>query len=159
MVFIGICVKKMSDGINMYSQPFILNHDNLNSETFIAQIIRDISFSFYALLNEQLEISIISYPNKNSYSHANKNNYYAKNFNVLGKYNVVFDKFDEQYNFNDCAKGTLKKILDENYNLELVFSVFKDNSEYNKNNKNNKNIEDKYIFSTPSITGSSEYIK
>ena len=60
---LGICVKKSSDNVYMYSKPFIMNIESNN--TFIAQILRDIDFSFYADIGDAMEISIILYSDKN----------------------------------------------------------------------------------------------
>ena len=142
---IGLCVN--SNAINKYSKPFIVNMYPDN--TFIAQIIRDIDFSFYVKYNEKLEISVIIYPSKTSYYDANLNNSNPNIFTIIGTYNIIFDEISNKSTFNDSIKGTLTKLLNTNLNIELTFNIILDKTQKN----------DTYIFSTPFLNGNTKYLQ
>ena len=141
-MFLGLCIKK--DDINHYSKPFFLNDTDKN--IFIAQIIRDVDFSLFINLNDIFELTIIIYPMKDSYYNANKNNLDPTSFKVLGKYNIIFDKIDDIIILDNFKKGILKKRLDDNYDIDIEFSIIL-----------MKNNED-YILSTPIIKGNKNYL-
>lgn len=118
-MFLGLCMKR--NNINYYTKPFFLN-DN-NEDSFIGQIIRDVDFSLYIKLNDIFEISIIIYPEKDSYYIANKNNLEPDIFKILGKYPIVLDKIDDMIVFDNVKKGVIRKKLDEVYDINIEFSV------------------------------------
>ena len=123
-------------------------------DIFIGQILRDIDFSFYTVLYERMEISIILYPEKTSYYDANKYNYSPNKFKVLGTYNIVFDEITEKHNCDNFTKGVLSKKVDNNLKLNITFCAYKDNT-MKKTDKYYNN----YILSNPTITGLKEYLK
>jgi len=141
-MFLGLCIKK--DGINHYCKPFFLNDNDEN--IFIAQIIRDVDFSLIINLNDIFELTIIIYPMKDSYYNANKNNLNPNTFKVLGKYNIIFDKIDDMIILDNFKKGVLRKKLDDNYDVDIEFSIIL--------------MENKvdYILSTPIIKGNKNYL-
>lgn len=141
-MFLGLCIKK--NDINHYSKPFFLNDTDEN--IFIAQIIRDVDFSLFINLNDMFELTVIIYPMKDSYYNANKNNLDPTTFKVLGKYNIIFDKIDNLIILDNFKKGVLKKRLDDNYDVDIEFSIIL-----------MKNNED-YILSTPFIKGNKNYL-
>ena len=141
-MFLGLCIKK--NEINHYSKPFFLNDTDEN--IFIAQIIRDVDFSLIINLNDIFELTVIIYPMKDSYYSANKNNLDPTTFKVFGKYNIIFDKIDNLIILDNFKKGVLKKRLDDNYEVDIEFSIIL-----------MKNNED-YILSTPFIKGHKNYL-
>ena len=144
-MILGMCVK--SNQTNKFTKPFIINYipDNL----FIAQIIRDVDFSFYAKYNEELEINILSYPDRTSYGYANINNSEPEKFNVIGKYNIIFDEIHNKINFCDTIKGMLIKSLHPNLGINITFNVILDKSQN----------DDTYILSTPCFSGPKKYLE
>lgn len=141
---IGICVNRENDNTYMYSKPFVMNIQN---NSFVGQIIRDIDFSFYAKYNEKLDVSVIKYNSPTCYRKGNQNNLNPSEFRVVGQYNVYFDEITNKINFNGSIKGALTKIINEKHNIELTFNVILDKQQE----------DDMYIVSTPSITGSLSY--
>jgi hypothetical protein len=141
-MFLGLCIKK--DDINHYCKPFFLNDTDEN--IFIAQIIRDVDFSLIINLNDIFELTVIIYPMKDSYYNANKNNLDPNTFKVLGKYNIIFDKIDNIIILDNFKKGVLKKRLDDNYDVDIEFSIIL--------------MENKvdYILSTPFVKGNKNYL-
>jgi len=141
-MFLGLCIKK--DEINNYCKPFFFN--DIDENIFIGQIIRDVDFSLIINLNDMFELTIIIYPMKDSYYSANKNNLDPNTFKVLGTYNIIFDKISDIIILGNFKKGVLKKRLDDNYDIDIEFSVIL-----------MKNKED-YILSTPYIKGNKKYL-
>lgn len=132
-MIIGIYIK-INDN-NYYSKPLIIND---NSDIFIAQLIRDVDFSFIANKNDNIYMEIIEYPNKNSYYDANiKNNI---NFKKFGSYIFIFDGIQNLNKKIDFVTDSFSINLNEINNLKITFHVV-----YRK-------IEDDYILSTPIIT-------
>jgi hypothetical protein len=141
-MLLGIHIK-LND-TNLYSKPFIFNQNN---GSFIAQMIRDIDFSFLIKKNQEFILNIIQYEHKNSYYELNKMNKEASDSVKFGTYNLIFDEVLDNSCMNDFEKGFFKKILDENHNITLIFSVI------------HRKDEDDYIFSTPSIIGNSSFLE
>lgn len=143
-MLLGIHIKLNEN--NLYSKPFSLNNND-NSNIFVAQIIRDVDFSFLCEKNETMILSIIVYNNVRDCYNANKENKDNHNFTKLGEYTIVFDEIVENFVTDTFEKGVLRKYLDIQYNLCIEFSVIYRASENN------------YILSTPSITGNKNYLK
>ena len=141
-MLLGIHIK-LND-TNLYSKPFIFNQNN---GSFIAQMIRDIDFSFLIKKNQEFILNIIQYEHKNSYYELNKMNKEASDSKIFGTYNLIFDEVLDNSCMNDFEKGFFKKVLDENHNITLTFSVV------------NRKDEDDYIFSTPLIIGNSSFLE
>jgi hypothetical protein len=141
-MLLGIHIK-LND-TNLYSKPFIFNQNN---GSFIAQMIRDIDFSFLIKKNQEFLLNIIQYEHKNSYYELNKMNKEPSNSKIFGRYNLIFDEVLDNSCMNDFEKGVFKKILDENHDITLIFSVVR------------RKDEDDYIFSTPSIIGNSSFLE
>ena len=141
-MLLGIHIK-LND-TNLYSKPFIFNQNN---GSFIAQMIRDIDFSFLIKKNQEFLLNIIQYEHKNSYYELNKMNKECVDSMKFGKYHLIFDEVLDNSCMNNFEKGVFKKILDENHNITLIFSVIR------------RKEEDDYIFSTPSIIGNSSFLE
>jgi hypothetical protein len=141
-MFLGLCIKR--DNVNHYCKPFFLN--DIDENLFIGQIIRDVDFSLIINLNDIFELTIIIYPMKDSYYIANKNNLDPSTFKVLGKYNIIFDKINDMIMLDNFKKGVMKKRLNDNYDLDIEFSIIL-----------MKNKVD-YILSTPFIKGNKNYL-
>jgi hypothetical protein len=140
-MFLGLCIEK--DGIHHYCKPFILNHDNENN--FIGQIIRDVDFSLFIKLNDIYELSIIVYPEKNSYYYANKNNINVNTFKVLTKCIFAIDNIEDIQITDLLKKGILRKKINETYDVNIEFYIMLTN-----------NVD--LILSTPFIKGHRDYL-
>jgi len=137
---IGLVLKRKN--IYKYSKPFILNIENENS--FIAQIIRDVDFDYIVNKNETINIEIVKYPRLDSYYYGNIQNS-DHNFESLGKYNILCDKLNSDYIFQDRIHGSFNVNLDVNFNLELMFSF--------------TTYDNKYLLLTPMLTGNINYLR
>ena len=140
-MFLGICIKY--NNTYRYSKPFFLNIDD---DTFIAQIIRDVDYSFLINLNDTFELNVIIYPRNDSYFEANKDNIEPINFKILGKYTVNTDNIKFSTTYNNFNKGSLIKKLDNQYDVNIEFSIL-----LLENKKD-------YMLSTPCITGNRNYL-
>ena len=137
-MILGIYIKINNN--KYYSKPLIIND---NSDIFIAQLIRDVDFSFIANKNDNIYMEIIEYPNKKSYYDANiKNNI---NFKKFGSYIFVFDGIQNLNNKQDFVTDIVSVNLNEMHNLKVTFHIV-----YRK-------IENDYILSTPIISCKKEY--
>jgi len=141
-MLLGLCIKK--DDIYHYCKPFILNYDDKNY--FIGQIIRDVDFSLFINLNDIYELSIIVYPDKNSYYYANKNNLNVNTFHVLTKSIFVIENIENIQKIDLSKKGIIKKNINETYDVTIEFNIMLTN-----------NIN--FILSTPFIKGHCNYLK
>lgn len=141
-MLLGIHIK-LNDA-NLYSKPFLLNTHN---DSFIAQVIRDIDFSFLMKKKENFLLNIIKYTNKNSFYEFNKHNKECEDSIKIGSFNLIFDEVSENMSIGDFEKGIFKKVLDEQMNLVIIFSVI------------HRKDEDDYIFSTPMVTGNNSFLK
>ena len=140
-MILGISIK--NNGIYSYSKPFILNNEL--KDKFIAQLIRDVDFSILLKNGEMIILDIIIYPNKSSYYEANSKNTSNNLFKKLGSYNLLFESIEDT-NFYGFKKGYFKKLLDEEYDLNISFTTI-----YRSN-------EDNYIVTTPVIYGNKNYL-
>jgi hypothetical protein len=140
-MILGIAIK--NNGIYSYSKPFILNNEL--KDKFIAQLIRDVDFSILLKNGEMIILDIIIYPNKSSYYEANSKNTSNNLFKKLGSYNLLFESIEDT-NFYGFKKGYFKKLLDEEYDLNISFTTI-----YRSN-------EDNYIVTTPVIYGNKNYL-
>ena len=140
-MILGIAIK--NNGMYSYSKPFILNNEL--KDNFIAQLIRDVDFSILLKNGEMIILDIIIYPNKSSYYEANSKNTSNNLFKKLGSYNLLFESIEDT-NFYGFKKGYFKKLLDEEYDLNISFTTI-----YRSN-------EDNYILTTPVIYGNKNYL-
>ena len=144
MVLIGIKIKINEGSINYYSKPFLLDYDK---DIFIAQLIRDVDFSFLLKKNDNVELEILIYPNKTIYQDLNIKNSEHHNLTVLGIYNFIFHNFNENYDSYEFKKTSFNKTLNNELNLEIFFSVI-----YIESNN-------EYIISTPTLRGFKKYLE
>jgi hypothetical protein len=144
MVLLGIKIKINNGIINYYSKPFVLSNDN---NTFVAQLLRDIDFSFILKKNDIVELEVLIYPDRTFYQNLNSNNVQNHNLTTLGIYNFMFNNFNENYSSCEFKKTIFQKNLNNNLNVDICFSVI-----YIYSN-------DEYIISTPSLSGSSKYLE
>jgi len=144
MVLIGIKIKINEGTLNYYSKPFILDYSN---DLFIAQLIRDVDFSFLLKKNDSVELQILVYPNRTIYQNLNIKNTEHHKLSVLGSYNFIFHNFNENYDSYEFKKTSFNKKLNNELNLEIFFSVIfiETNNEY--------------IISTPTLRGSTKYLE
>jgi len=140
-MILGIAIK--NNGMYSYSKPFILNNEL--KDKFIAQLIRDVDFSILLKNGEMIILDIIIYPNKSSYYEANSKNTSNNLFKKLGSYNLLFESIEDN-NFYGFKKGYFKKLLHEEYDLNISFTTI-----YRSN-------EDNYIVTTPVIYGNKNYL-
>ena len=140
-MILGIAIK--NNGIYSYSKPFILNNEL--KDKFIAQLIRDVDFSILLKNSEMIILDIIIYPNKSSYYEANSKNTSNNLFKKLGSYNLLFESIEDT-NFQGFKKGYFKKLLDEEYDLNISFTTIYRSNEHN------------YIVTTPVIYGNKNYL-
>jgi len=140
VILIGLVV--IRDNTYKYSKPFILNTED--EKSFIAQIIRDVDFDIIVDKNEIIHIQIVKYPKKMSYYEANIEGV-NHNFKILGTYDILCDKLNNDYIFQNRAHGNFQTILDNDFNLELFFSF--------------TIYEKKYLLVTPMLTGDINYLK
>jgi hypothetical protein len=143
MTLIGIKVKINEGTINYYSKPFLLDYDE---DLFIAQLIRDVDFSFLLKKNDSVELQILVYPNRTIYQNLNIKNIEHHNLRILGTYNFIFHNFNENYDSYEFKKTSFNKKLNNELNLEIFFSVI-----YIETNN-------EYIISTPTLRGSTKYL-
>ena len=143
MTLIGIKVKINEGTINYYSKPFLLDYDE---DLFIAQLIRDVDFSFLLKKNDSVELQILVYPNRTIYQNLNIKNIEHHNLRILGTYNFIFHNFNENYDSYEFKKTFFNKKLNNELNLEIFFSVI-----YIETNN-------EYIISTPTLRGSTKYL-
>jgi hypothetical protein len=137
-MILGIYIKINNN--NYYSKPLIITD---TSDIFIAQLIRDVDFSFIANKNDNIYMEIIEYPNKNSYYDANiKNNI---NFKKFGSYSFIFNGIQNLNKNLDFITDNLSLILNETHNLKVTFHIV-----YRK-------IENDYILSTPTLSCKKDY--
>ena len=135
-----LAIKVERSDYTHYSKPFFLNNDT--DKFFIAQIIRDVDFSFIIENSEQFILTILLYHEKNDYYKLNSNINLAKEPKILGIYQLFFKNNNHNYlqtHFND--------VLDNEYNLKITF-----NMRYRK-------IENDYILSTPTLYGNKKFIE
>jgi hypothetical protein len=144
MVLIGIKIKINEGTLNYYSKPFILDYSN---DLFIAQLIRDVDFSFLLKKNDSVELQILVYPNRTIYQNLNIKNIEQHNLTVLGMYNFIFHNFNENYDSYEFKKTSFNKTLNNELNLEIFFSVI-----YIESNN-------EYIISTPTLRGFKKYLE
>jgi hypothetical protein len=144
MTLIGIKVKINEGTINYYSKPFLLDYDE---DLFIAQLIRDVDFSFLLKKNDSVELQILVYPNRTIYQNLNIKNIEHHNLRILGTYNFIFHNFNENYDSYEFKKTSFNKKLNNELNLEIFFSVI-----YIETNN-------EYIISTPTLRGSTKYLE
>jgi len=126
-----------------YSPPLIIHkfNDWDHKKCFLAQLIRDVDFSFYYEKEEKIELEILVYPDKNTHRLLNNGRCInTDSIKILGKYelngsNIEFNFINTKIN----KSGKLKKKFTDEY-LEIEFTTF--------------NTEDNlFIVSTPSIKG------
>lgn len=141
MTYIGLVT--IRNNSYTYSKPFILNKEG--DDKFIAQIIRDVDYSLIIDKNETITIEIVKYPKSTSYIEYNISGNYH-NFTILGTYNILFNKLNNDYIFEKKSHGSTSILIDDNYQLELYFTYI-----------SYKKI--KYILSTPMLTGKIDYLK
>jgi hypothetical protein len=128
----------------VYYSPSLIIHkfnDLDHKQCFLAQLIRDVDFSFYYEKGEKIELEILVYPEKNTYRLLNSGrSINMDDIKILGKYelngsNIEFNFINTKIN----KSGKLKKNIIED-SLEIEFTTF--------------NTEDNlFIISTPSIKG------
>ena len=122
-----------------YSKPFFLNNES--DEVFVAQIIRDVDFSFIVDQSDDFILTILSYHDKNDYYRLNTNVKPSKEPEILGIYPLFFKNNNE--NFIETHFNT---ILDKEYDLKITFNL-----RYRK-------IENDYILSTPTLSGNKKFL-
>jgi hypothetical protein len=140
VILIGLVV--IQDNTYKYSKPFILNTED--EKIFMAQIIRDVDFDIMVNKNEIIHIQIVKYPKSKSYYEANIEGT-NHNFKILGSYDILCDKLNHDYIFQNRAHGDFHTILDNDFNLELFFSF--------------TTYEKKYLLVTPMLTGNIGYLR
>jgi len=140
VILIGLVI--IRNNTYKYSKPFILNTEDETS--FVAQIIRDVDFDIIVDKNEIINIQIVKYPKKMSYYEANVAGV-NHNFNIFGTYNIICDKLNNDYIFQKRAHGEFHTILDNDFNLKLLFSF--------------TIYEKKYLLVTPMLTGDISYLR
>lgn len=152
-MFIGLKITVLKTSFNqglqpiekqVYYSPSLIIHkfnDFDHKKCFLAQIIRDVDFSFYYEKGEKIELEILVYPEKNTYRLLNSGrSVNTDSIKILGKYQL--NESDIEFNFVNTKinkSGKLKKKITEEY-IEIEFTTF--------------NTEDNmFIVSTPSIKG------
>lgn len=140
VILIGLVL--IRDNTYKYSKSFIL--DTEDEKIFVAQIIRDVDFDIIVNKNEIINIQIVKYPKLKSYYEANIEGV-NHNFIILGTYDILCDKLNHDYIFQNRAHGDFHTILDDDFNLELIFSFI--------------TYEKKYLLATPMLTGNIGYLK
>jgi hypothetical protein len=152
-MFIGVKITVLKTSFNQdyhqqekqvhYSPPLIIHkfNDLDHKQCFLAQLIRDVDFSFYYEKGEKIELEIMVYPDKNTHRLLNNGrSINTDSIKILGKYelngsNIEFNFINTKIN----KSGKLKKYIMED-SLEIEFTTF--------------NTEDNlFIISTPSIKG------
>ena len=122
-----------------YSKPFFLNNEL--KEIFVAQIIRDIDFSFIVEQEDNFILTILSYHDKNDYYRLNTNVKPSKEPEIIGIYPIFFKNNNE-----NNIETHFNSVLDPEYNLKITFNV-----RYRK-------IENDYILSTPTLNGNKKFL-
>jgi len=131
---------KVERGDNIhYSKPFFLNNEL--EEFFVAQIIRDVDFSFIVEQGDDFILTILSYHDKNDYYRLNTNVKPSKEPEILGIYPIFFKNNNE-----NLIETYFNSVLDPDHNLKITFNV-----RYRK-------IENDYILSTPTLYGTKKFI-
>lgn len=123
-----------------YSKPFFLNTES--DRVFVAQIIRDVDFSFIVEQADDFILTILSYNDKNDYYRLNTNVKPSKDPIILGIYPIFFKNNNE-----NLIETHFNTVLDKEYDLKITFNV-----RYRK-------IENDYILSTPTLNGTKKFIE
>lgn len=137
-MFYGLCVKSCNNNKYYFSKPLIMNLFNGN---FSGTLIRDIDYSFLLNLNDSIIIYIIEYPTAKYYYQCNNNNILDNKVKIIKEFEVIFSNIEELEFDNMYKKGTFSKKLDDENELNIVFTTF-----YRKD-------ENDYIVSNPYISG------
>jgi len=135
-----LAIKVERNSYTHYSKPFFLNNDQ--DKIFVAQIIRDVDFSFIIENSEQFILSILLYHEKNDYYKLNSNINLTKEPKIIGIYKLFFKNNNDNY-----SQTHFNSVLDNEYNLKITF-----NMRYRK-------IENDYILSTPTLYGNKKFIE
>ena len=123
-----------------YSKPFFLNIES--DRVFVAQIIRDVDFSFIVEQESDFILTILSYYDKNDYYRLNTNIKPSKQPTIFGIYPIFFKNNNENF-----IESHFNSVLDKEYDLKITFNV-----RYRK-------IENDYILSTPTLYGTNKFIE
>jgi hypothetical protein len=111
------------------------------AEVFVAQIIRDVDFSFIVEQDDDFILTILSYNDKNDYYRLNTNVKPSKEPEIFGIYPIFFKNNNE-----NSIKTHFNSVLDKEYDLKITFNVMF------------RKIENDYILSTPTLSGNKIFL-
>jgi hypothetical protein len=129
-----------STKLRLISPEFLADTDP--DKVFVAQIIRDIDFSFIIEQCDDFILTILLYHDKNDYYRLNTNIKPSNEPEILGIYPIFFKNNNENF-----IASYFNTVLDIEYNLKIIF-----NTRYRK-------IENDYILSTPTLYGDKKFIE
>ena len=144
-MLIGIGIK--NNNKYYYSKPLFIDTINNNKDYFYGMLFKDIDYSLILKYDQEINLNIVKYKNNTSYNKLNLDESNSDEIEIIGSYNLMFNNFKNRYEVNEYKRESFKNILDENYDLEIEFSVIS-TKKLVRNNKDNT-----YILSLPILKG------